>query len=429
MNLTNLIALFLLIIIFIYFLHQKAKRDYFSIPLTKPKLIIKKEDNLLWINKNLNKIQIDTSNFSTRFQPTNFVSYTNRSINNSNDYYQGFYFQSMDDLNNIKIGLHHGKMQDFQKPLDKLDFAFHFQEGNKLQIEEKFNPYLDTMVSTGSHNYVDINYCHSRPKKICQKTSNSLDIGKLQAFAILIYDNLVNYLLIQLKEEKIGGDDDSKVRLIPESSILIHQSRNKINYPLYPVILNQKNENSIKEFYWCVSAITPPPTIYSAELLNPVNYGLQPLPPQESLERYAPEPAITDLTLPPAEPPAGPIYPWDRKLEILNARLDKESKMLSLFVKTINMSQTYLEKLYGVSIILSLSSKTQKNKTLTIPYIPLIQENDLVLDSNQVVKMSVSLADHLAYFYQKDLQVKVVFRLGEFTTTDNIHSPNYLLEA
>ena len=66
---------------------------------------------------------------------------------------------------------------------------------------------------------------------------------------------------------------------------------------------------------------------------------------------------------------------------------------------------------------------------MTIQYIPLIQENDLVLDSNQVVKMSVSLADHLAYFYQKDLQVKVVFRLGEFTTTDNIHSPNYLLEA
>ena len=430
MNLNNLIALFLLIIIFIYFLHQKAKRDYFSIPLTKPKLIIKKGDNLLWINKNLDKIQIDTSNFSTKFLKTNFVSYTNRSINNSNDYYQGFYFQSMDNLNNIKIGLHHGKLQDFQKPIDKLDFSIHFQKGNKLQIEEKFNPYLDTVVSTESHNYVDINYCHSKPKKKCQKTSNSLDIGKLQAFAILIFDNLVNYFLIQLNQEKIDDDDDdSKVRLIPENSILIHQSRNKINYPLYPVILNQKEENIIKEFNWCVSEINPPPTIYSAELLNQVKYDMEPLPPQESLERYAPQPSITDLTLSPAEPPAPPIYPWDRKLEILNARLDKESKVLSLFVKTINMNQTYLERLYGASIILSLSNKTQNNKTLSIPYIPLIQENDLVLDSNQVVKMSVSLADHLAYFYQKELQVKVVFRLGEFTTVDNIHSAYYLLEA
>ena len=429
MNLTYLIALFLLIIIFIYFLHQKAKRDYFSIPLTKPKLIIKNGDNLLWINKNLDKIQVDTSNFSTKFLKTNFVSYTNRSINNSNDYYQGFYFQSNDNLNNIKIGLTHCKLQDFQKPIDKLDFTFHFQEGTKLQIEEKFNPYLDTMVSIGSHNYVDINYCHSKPKKKCQKTSNSLDINNLQAFAILIYDNLVNYLLIQLEEEKIGGDDDSKVKLVPAKSILIHQSRNKINYPLYPVILNQNEENTIKEFYWCVSEINPSPTIYSAELLNPLKYIMQPLPPQESLERYAPEPSITDLTLPPTQPPAGPIYPWDRKLEILNARLDKESKVLSLFVKTINMNQTYLERLYGVSIILSLSNKTQKNKSLTIPYIPLIQDNDLALDSNQVVKMSVSLSDHLAYFYQKDLQVKVVFRLGEFTTTDNIHSPYYLLES
>lgn len=423
MKLVNLFALFLLIIIFIYFLHQKAKIDYFSVPLTKPNLIIKKGDNILWINKNLKNIEIDITNFTTNFLPTNLVSYTNRSINNSTDYYQGFYFQSFNSLTNIKIGLHHGKLLDFQTPLENLDFAFHFQEGNKLQIQEKFNPYLETVVATGSYQHVDLNFCHSRPKKKCQKTSNSIDIENIQGFAILIYDNLVNYILVNLEE-----DAKKKARLVPKSSILIHQSRNKISYPLYPVILNPRNTNTIKEFNWCVSEIVPPPDIYTAELLNPIKYELEPLPPQESLNRYASQPSVTDLTPPPAEPPAPPIYPWDRKLEILNARLDNETKILSLFVKTINMSQTYLERLYGVSIILSLTSKNQKNKTLNIPYIPLIQENDLTLDTNNVVKMSVSLADHLAYFYQKDLQVKVVFRLGEFTTTDNIHSPYYLLE-
>lgn len=414
-----LIALLLLIIISIYFIYKKAKIDYFSVPLTKPNLIIKTGDNLLWINNNFKNIQIDTSNFSTKFLSTNFVSYTNRSINNSTDYYQGFYFQSLNSLSNIKIGLQNGKLQDFQTPIENLDFAFHFQEGNKLQIEEKFNPYLETLAAKGSYQYVDINYCHSRPKKKCERTRNSFDIGNTQniGFAILIFDNLVNYILIKDKENN------------DKSAILIHQSRNKINYPLYPVILNQKNDNIIKEFNWCVSDIVPPPTIYNAELLNPVKYEQESLPPQESLYRFSPQPSSSDLDLTPAEPPALPIYPWDRKLEILNARLDNESKMLSLFVKTINMNQTYLDRLYGVSIILSLSTKNKKHKTLNIPYIPLIQVNDLTLDANNVVKMSLSLADHLTYFYQKDLQVKVVFRLGEFTTNDNIHSPNYLLEA
>ena len=427
MKLANLISLLIVIVIFIYFLHQRAKRDYFSIPLIKPKIIIKTGDNMLWINKNLKNIQVDNSNFSTNFLPTNLVSYTNRSINNSTDYYRGFYFQSVENLENIKIGFHHGKLKDFQKPQDNLDFAFHFLGDNTIKIEEKFNPYLETEVSTGEYRHVDINYCHSKPKRKCQKTSNSLDIAGIKSFAIIIFDNLVNYVLIKMREEPID-DTGTKVRLIPESSILIHQSRNKVTYPLYPAILNQKKENSIQEFNWCISSITPPPTIYSAELLNPVKYGLQQLPPQESLERYAPQPSITNLSPPPAEPPAPPIYPWDRKLEILNARLDPESKMLSLFVKTINMTQSYLKKLYGVSIILSVNSKSQKNKKLNIPYIPLIKENDLELDGNNVVKMNVSLADHLAYFYEKDLQVKVVFRLGEFTTTDNIHSPEFLLD-
>ena len=428
MKLVNLISLLVVIIIFIYFLHQKAKRDYFSIPIIKPeKIVIKTGDNLLWINKNLKNIQVDTSNFSTKFLPTNFVSYTNRSIDNNNDYYRGFYFQVDSSLNDFKIGFHHGALKDFQKPLDNLDFAFHFVGGNKIKIEEKFNPYLETQVAKGSHQYVDINYCHSRPKRGCQKTSTSLNIEGISAFAILIFDNLINYVLVQLEEVPIEGQGD-KVKLVPSSSILIHQSINKVEYPLYPAILNQKNENSIVNFHWSISSIIPAPAIYSAELLNPVKYGLQPLPPQESLERYAPEPSITNLSPPPAEPPAPPIYPWDRKLEILNARLDKDSKILSLFVKTINMTQSYLKKLYGVSIILSINSQSQKNKKLNIPYIPLIKENDLELDGNNVVKMSVSLADHLAYFYQKDLQVKVVFRLGEFTTTDNIHSPEYLLD-
>ena len=95
MKIEYIISLLLLIIIFIYFLHQKAKKDYFSVPLTKPKLIIKTGDNLLWINKNLKKIIVDTTDFSTNFSPTNFVSYTNRSINNATDYYQGFYLISL----------------------------------------------------------------------------------------------------------------------------------------------------------------------------------------------------------------------------------------------------------------------------------------------------------------------------------------------
>ena len=426
MKITILISLLIIIAIILYFSHQKAKKEYFSIPLIKPEIKIKTGDNLLWINKNLKNIKIDVTDFTTTFLPTNLVSYTNRSIDNNNDYYQGFYFESHSSLEDIKIGLHHGKLEDFQKPKENIDFAFHFLGGNKIKIEEKFNPYLDSLVAKGGHQHVDINYCHSRPKKRCLKTSNSLDIEGVKAFAILIYDNLINYVLIKLSKEPID-DEGTKFRLVPSSSILIHQSRNKVNFPLYPVILNQKKENIIKNFNWCISTIVPPPTIYSAELLNPIKYELQPFPPQESLERYAPEPSIT--VLPPAEPPAGPIYPWDRKLEIINANLNKESKILSLFVKTINMNQSFIQKIYGVSIILSINTKSQKNKTLNIPYIPLIKENDLKLDVNNVLKMNVSLADHLAYFYQKDLQVRVIFRLGEFTTTDNIHSPNYLLDS
>lgn len=413
-NYITIIVLIVLLILFFYFRNKKLLKQYFSISTTKPKVIIQKKDTLLWINPDLKNIEFNIKNLNIDFLPTSMISYTNRSINSEMDFFQGFYFKLDDNLSDLKIGLHNARLEDFQKPLTKINFCFSFISNRQFQIEETYNPYLENDSPINNQIIVNIDYCQNRNKKLCSKTKNTVKYDKDQAFVILIHENMINYILISKR-----GDS--------YSALLLHQSTNKILYPLYPVILNTKNKNSFSDFKWCSSGLTPPPTDYSVELLNPVKYGMIPLPPQESLQRYAPQPSTTDLhSDTPAPAPETQLFPWDRKIKIIHAVLNVDTKILNIFVKTFNINTLFLERLYGVNILLAIPNK--KNKNLSIPYIPVLSKNNLTLDSDNIVNMNVYVGDHLNYFYQKNIQVKVVLRLGEFTSQNNIVSESFTLD-
>ena len=412
----EIIILVIFILLLFYFRHKKLITQHFTISSSKPKIIIQNKTQMLWINQEMKNIETNVSDFTTSFLSAETPSYTNRSINSDMDFYQGFYFKLGDNVSNLKIGLHNGKLLDFQNPISDIDFAFSFLEGNKLQITEKYNPYIENALPKGKPNIIDIDYCQNKNKTLCLETKNTIQYQPEYGFAILIHENMINYCLLNINPQTRK----------PESALLIHQSTNKFTYPLYPLILNTEKRNKFQEFKWCSSQVVPPPTEYSVELLNPVKYGLLAEPPQESLNRYAPQPSQTDLNPSgPAPAPEIPLFPWDRKIEILHAILYRPNKMLNIFVKAQNINSLFLERLYGVNILLSIP---KKNKNLVIPYIPLISDNNLTLDENSVINMEVYIGDHLSYFYQKDIQVKVVLRLGEFTSQENIVSNSFILK-
>lgn len=405
-----LILLTIIIIILFYFNHKKKITQYFSVPLNKPQLNIHGTDKLLWMNQDMKKIKQDTKDFQTIFIPSNHLFYTNRSIDNNLDQYLGFYFEITEPLNNIQIGFHHAKMEDFKKPIYNIDFGFNFLNNQKLQIIEKFNPYIETEMATGQYVIQNISYCFLKNKK-CLNTQNTVNINDDYNFAILIDQNMINYIIVK----KHSSSD------VPNSGLLLHQSKNKFTYPLYPVILNSKQENKIKKFRWCTSTLELAPTDYSVELLTKQKYNQIGLPPKVSLNRD------TDISVPAPSIPKEKIS-FDREIEILHAHINNNNRVIHIIAQVKNITQKFLSNIYGVNILLSIPLKNKKHKKLLIPYIPLMTDNNMTLDNEDKLKMAVYAGDHLPYFYNRDIRIQVVLRLGEFTSIENIVSNDYIID-
>lgn len=411
----NLIILSILIIILCYFQFQKKYQQHFTVPLSKPQLNIHKSNSLLWINQNIDKIKLDTKNFHKIFHPTEKVFYTNRSIDNSEDYYVGFYFEITDPIENIKIGLHHTTLENLKNPINNIDFCYNFLPDNKLQIIEKVNPYQNTDMVTGQHIIQNLSYCSYKNKK-CLDTPNTLNITDDKCFVIIIDQNLINYIIVKknkLTQEINGG-------------LIIHQSRNNFEYPLYPVIINTKKINKIRDFKWCTSEVKLPEQEYSVEFITKqkYNYLENSRNPPQPLQGYpwdiAPAPTPVEKK--------SILYDWERKIEIVSGNVDMKNKKLFLYLKVYNITQDFLRKIYGVNIILSVDISSKKNKKLVIPYIPHQTKEKLNMNENNIVSLAVDMSHHLQYFYNKNIRAQVLLRLGEFTTDKNISSDFYVLD-
>ena len=407
----HIILLIILISILCYFLYQKKLKQYFTIPISKPNLNIHSSSAPLWVNQNIEKISQNLETYETIFHPSEYFSYTNRSIDNSEDYYVGFYFEITNPISDIVIGLHHTDLDKMKKPAYNVDFGMHFLPDNKIQIKEKFDPYLESEIIKGQHIIQNLSYCFHKNKK-CLGTKNTFHIQNDKCFAILIDQNMINYIIVQKNDNNI-----------PDSALLFHQSKNQFSYPLYPVILNKSQDNTIKTFKWCTSTLELPPAEYSVEYISEQKYNLiensrgplkQLIRPSES---FSPAPI---------DNPEEFLFPWERKLEITEANIDLKQKILNIKVKAYNITQDLLSKMYGVNILLSVNLPEKKNKVLLIPYIPIIQKNNLVLDSNDIISMSVNISNQLSYFYAKDLRIQVVLRIGEFTSDKNIKSDYFI---
>ena len=66
---------------------------------------------------------------------------------------------------------------------------------------------------------------------------------------------------------------------------------------------------------------------------------MEPLPPQISIQTFAPQPSF-DLGLDEASPaPTDVIYPWDRKIQIVGATLYEG--ILNIYTKPANIEQSF----------------------------------------------------------------------------------------
>lgn len=414
----NLIPLIIIISLLLYFCYTRKYKQFFSPLDIRPSLIFERSEKLLWINQNLEAVTVNTDNFTTEFQQSPNIFYTNRSINYENDKFIGFYFKPKENLKNISVGLQNADIRQLSKNFKNLDFSFKFIGNHRIQIQERTNPYLTSAIkSSNSYLIENIDYCNQLNEKVCLGKRNVIQLEKNDSLGIFIHQNRINYVIIQ---EYYDTTDETLKR----NAILIHKSKNKFAYPLYPTILNKIQKNGFHDFNWLSSGIAQPPSFYSAELLNPIKYEMKEMPPQISINTFSPQPSIS-ISESEAPGPTATIFPWDRKIEIQDATL--YNKVINIYLKALNIEQDYLDRLYGVNILLS-PEKTKNKKKLSIPYMPILKTEKLRLSDNNIINLELNIEPHLVHFYQKNIIIEVILRLGEFTDSDNIKSNTYTLE-
>ena len=398
----KIIILLTIIALYIYFAYRKNYFDFFTNSISKLEINIS-DKNILWLHPHINEYLLTDEETSTPiFKKSKDTFYANQPIYESGKH-QGFYIKT-NKLKNIKIGLHGTNLEYLKNPISNIDFGFHFNEDNTLQIIEFHNPILG---NAGYTDYItqNIDFCELEKFKSCT-SKTTYQYSDKDFFGIIIHNNIVNYVLIMVKDEKPSG-------------ILLHKSKNKIKYPVYPCIINNRTDNIIPNTPWLDSQYEElSPTESSVEYLTKHAYNSIVEPPQETLYNLAP--TITDIpiTAPAPATKYDNLQPWERIIQITTATL--YNRMLNIHLKLYNIDQTQLDNLYGVNILLT---KKDTQKKLSIP---LNLESNLELNDNKI-NLELNIAGHLNYFYKKNIDIQVIFRLGEFTEEENIVSNSYSL--
>ena len=398
----KILILLTIIALYIYFAYRKHYFDFFTNSISKLEINIS-DKNILWLHPHINNYLLTDKETSTPiFKKSKDTFYANQPIYETGKH-QGFYIKT-NKLKNIKIGLHGTNLEYLKNPISNIDFGFHFNEENTLQIIEFHNPIL------GNAEYSDyitqnIDYCELETSESCT-SKTTYQYSDKDFFGIIIHNNIVNYVLIRENVDK-------------QSAILLHKSKNKIKYPVYPCIINNRTDNIIPDTPWLDSQYEElGPIESSVEYLTKHSYHSIVEPPQETLHDLAP--TITDT--PSAAPAPADKYtnlpPWERMIQITTATL--YNRMLNIHLKLYNIDQTLLNNLYGVNILLT---KKDTQKKLSIP---LNLESKLELNDNKM-NLELNIAGHLNYFYKKNIDIQVLFRLGEFTEEENIVSDSYSL--
>lgn len=388
-NYIKTIILFILILLYLYFAYRKNYLQFFTIQVSKPEIKIDKQDTLLWLHSEIDKISIDNTNFTTTFQASQKIFKTNKNIKNDVSYYNGFYFQIEADIKNISIGLHHLNNTD---TIGNSDFSFLFLGNNTLSILE-------------NNKIQNINYCINLNKEHCLGNRNIYKYEENDSFGIVIHQHQVHYVII--REGKNMG-------------IIIHQSQNKISYPISPFIYNPKNNNTLSKFYWLNSGIVEPPTEWSLEVLNKLKYADIGLPPEIALSHTTSPTTSDDLVT--SITPAPTDFSWKKKVSIIDASINKT--VLTILLKVSNIDQAYIDSLYDINILLS-NNKTEK--VLSIPYFK--TDSLKLIDSVKFnLVLNTDIGTQIDYFYQKDIIITVKFRLSQFSGEENLLSNTFTLQ-
>lgn len=419
-NLIKLIVFFLVIIIYLYLVYRKKYIDFFIAPILDFKetleFKIDDDDSLLWLNLDLNNIR-NMENFSGfEIKSSSYPYYTNKPILNSSSYYKGIFIKMNPEkpFNNIKIGLHNTKLSNFKETLDNMDFCLQFNDNNLVQIKEANNPILNLNVENKKLNSIqNLDYCSSGIQKECVNSMENYKFSVDDNFGIIIFNEIVHYLIITEKY------NDEYTQITEHKGLLIHKSKNLPIYPLYPCIISN-NDNEIADTKWLVS-LTESPSEYSIEYQNENQYKEVPLPKKIPLYDLAPAPSIEQAPSFEDDFDYDNLPPWDRRVLILNG-IVRDNKILNLYVKVYNIDQQFLDRMFGVTIILSNDVSERK---LNIPYIPYIQQEKLVLGEDNDIIINLDISKSVNFFYKKNLTVQVLFRLGQFTTQGNILSNSF----
>ena len=375
----------------------------------KPEIQIEDNDSLLWINNKIENISIFNNFTGFSFKKSKFPYYTNKPIMHSSSYYCGYIMKinNSKTLNNIKIGLHHGSLNDLQVSQNDIDFSFDFKGNNSFQIKENNNSIFNTESNFKTINSIqNIDYCSKTSEKKCLNTKNNFLYETSNHFGIIIHNDIVSYLLFNNNSTNNNS-----------TAMIIHQSKNLPKYPIYPCIINSNNENYFTDSNW-ISINSNSPSDFSIEYLNESLYKDIQLPIKEELNEapsFNPSPTDEDSI-----PNFNNLLPWERKIFISNSLI--KDNVLVIYAKLYNIDQQFLDRMFGVTIIL-FNDKNQRK--LNIPFIPYLKQKKLELLQNNEVIINYNLSNVINYFYKKNINVQLLFRFGEFTTEGNILSNSY----
>jgi len=183
------------------------------------------------------------------------------------------------------------------------------------------------------------------------------------------------------------------------------------------------DNNVIANINWLVST-SEAPSEYSIEYQSENHYKEVPLPNKKPLYDLIPAPSIPEAPSFQDDFDYDNLPPWDRRILLLNGVI-RDNRILNLYLKVYNIDQAFLDRMFGVTIILSNDVSDRK---LNVPYLPYITQDKLVLGEDNDIIINLDISESVSFFYKKNLNVEVLFRFGKFTNQGNILSNSFKIK-
>ena len=387
-------TLFVIIFIFIFLIYLKSNKEHFN---EDKKLSIKfnPDNEILFLSNDL--INIEKSLNETKFKKSNTLFYSNEVINSvsSNN---GFIFKPNKNISNFYIGLSNINSDNKEEIIDTklLDFSINLLGNNFLKINEKVE--IDEDIEYLEQ---DLDYCIDPNLDKCVKSTDTYNYSDKDFLSIVVYNNIVHYLIVKLNKNGLTG-------------LLIHKSKNIPTFPLTICMVNKENDNILEKYYFTNTDYEYPEDMkWSVELLRKIDYNQLIDPKSKKLREQE------EIIEEPEKPKDIDIPTYERGIRILNDDYKLAENILHIKPTIYNINQKLLYRMYSIKILIKSADKN-KNNTIVFDKLSNDKNNKNIFtideNNNKLGIIKIDLSKYVNIFSNQTLLVKVVLRRGEFTS-------------